>query len=218
MYHPGVRLILASASPRRVELLRAAGYAFEAVAPDVNEAALPGESPDGYVRRVAALKARAVLARFPGCAVLGADTTVVLGDGTMLGKPINDEEARRMLTCLSGRPHRVLTGVVVASAGREATDVVATVVRFADLTADDIAWYVASGEPHDKAGAYAVQGLAARFIEAIDGSYSNVVGLPVSAVQVLLAALGILPAGGRPSEEPGAGGAYDSVIVGRPRT
>lgn len=218
MYHPGVRLILASASPRRVELLRAAGYAFEAVAPDVDEAALPGESPDRYVRRVAALKARAVLARFPSCAVLGADTTVVLEDDTMLGKPVSDDEARRMLTRLSGRPHRVLTGVVVAGAGREASEVVSTVVRFAELTADDIAWYVASGEPQDKAGAYAAQGLAARFIETIDGSYSNVVGLPVSTVRALLAGLGIAPAGGGPSGSPDTGGADDFVIVGRPRT
>jgi len=180
-----VRLILASASPRRAELLRAAGYAFEIVPADIDESAGPGEPPEHYVRRVAAEKARTVLRQFPDCTVLAADTTVVV-DGAMLGKPSDDEDARQMLARLSGRAHRVLTGVVVAGGGREAGAVASTLVRFAVLTPADIDWYVASGEPCDKAGAYGVQGLASRFVDGIQGSYSNVVGLPVALVHALL--------------------------------
>ena len=198
-----MRLILASASPRRAELLRGAGYDFDVVAADVDESARTGEPPEAYVGRVAADKARAVLARFPDAVVVGADTTVVVDD-EMLGKPAGEEESRRMLGKLSGRAHRVLTGVVVARAGREVCDVVSTQVRFASLSAEDIARYVSSGEPGDKAGGYAVQGLAARFVEAVDGSYSNVVGLPVPAVRRLLAELGVPPPGGGPGVAPDA--------------
>ena len=189
MYHSMVRLILASASPRRAELLRAAGYAFEIVPADIDESAGPGELPENYVRRAAAEKARAVLRQCPDCVVLAADTTVVV-DGAMLGKPSDDEDARQMLARLSGRAHRVLTGVVIAGEGREAGAVASTLVRFAVLTPADIDWYVASGEPCDKAGAYGVQGLASRFINGIEGSYSNVVGLPVALVHTLLAGQG----------------------------
>jgi septum formation protein len=124
--------------------------------------------------------------------VLAADTTVVV-DAVMLAKPVDDEDARRMLRLLSGRAHVVLTGVVVRTAGGEWSEVAESRVRFRSLTPGDIDWYVATGEPHDKAGAYAVQGLAARFVDAVDGSYSNVVGLPMGAVGDLLAAAGVLP-------------------------
>jgi septum formation protein len=206
-----VRLILASASPRRAELLRAAGYAFEIVPADVNESAGSGELPEDYVRRVAALKARAVLRQFPDCTVLAADTTVVV-DGAMLGKPSDDEDARQMLARLSGRAHRVLTGVVLAGGGREVGVVAATLVRFAVLTPADIDWYVASGEPRDKAGAYGVQGLASRFVEGIEGSYSNVVGLPVALVHTLLAEQGFTIAAQAPPDDRGDGAEPTDLI------
>jgi septum formation protein len=187
-----MRLILASASPRRVELLRDAGYAFDVEPAHVDESELAAEPPRAYVLRVAALKARTVAARHPDDCVLAADTTVVV-DGGMLGKPLNDEDARRMLRLLSGRAHEVLTGVVIGRAGRESSAVVETRVCFRSLTPAEVDWYVASGEPHDKAGAYGVQGLASRFIESVGGSYSNVVGLPVGAVRALLDAAGLAP-------------------------
>jgi septum formation protein len=192
VYHSGMRLILASASPRRVDLLREAGYAFDVEPADVDESEAAGEPPRAYVLRVAALKGGVVAAAHPDAVVLAADTTVVV-DGQMLAKPTDDEDARRMLGLLSGRTHEVLTGVVVVRAGRQSSAVVGTRVRFRPMTAADIDWYVASGEPRDKAGAYGVQGLAARFVDAIDGPYSNVVGLPVGAVRDLLGAEGVLP-------------------------
>jgi septum formation protein len=188
-----MRLILASASPRRATLLREAGYAFDVEPAHVDESELEGESPRAYVLRVAALKAQAVAARHPDNLVLAADTTVVV-DGRMLAKPSDDDDARRMLGLLSGRTHDVLTGVVVVRAGRESSAVAVTRVRFRPLTGAEIDWYVASGEPHDKAGSYGVQGLASRFVEAVDGSHSNVVGLPVGAVRALLDAQGFPPA------------------------
>ena len=185
-------LILASASPRRRDLLRDAGYGFDVDPAHVDESEAAGEAPRAYVLRVAALKARAVAARHPGHTVLAADTTVVV-DAVMLAKPVDDEDARRMLRLLSGRAHVVLTGVVARAAGGEWSEVAESRVRFRSLTPDEIDWYVATGEPHDKAGAYAVQGLAGRFVDAVDGSYSNVVGLPMGAVGDLLAAAGVLP-------------------------
>jgi len=161
-----MRLILASASPRRSALLREAGYDFEVEPADVDESPLVAEPARAYVIRVAADKARAVASRYPGAAVLAADTTVVV-DGEMLGKPVDDDDAKGMLGRLSGRTHDVLTGVVVVRLGRESSDVASTQVRFRQLTTAEIDWYVASGEPHDKAGAYAVQGLGARFVEAV---------------------------------------------------
>jgi len=178
-----VRLILASASPRRAELLRAAGYQFEIVVADVDERARGRETPADYVRRLAAEKSAAVQAA--DAIVLGADTTVVV-DGEILGKPRDDDEAAAMLGRLAGRRHDVLTGVSIRHGTREIGRVESTAVWFSVLTKEDIAWYVASGEGRDKAGAYAIQGLASRFIPRIDGSYANVVGLPVAAVAELL--------------------------------
>ena len=201
-HNSNMRLILASSSPRRAELLSAAGYTFEVVVTDVDESMQPGESPAAYVRRLAAEKSAAaamvVVARpFQGrdreaespalreILVLGADTTVVI-DGEILGKPRDNEDAAAMLRRLSGRRHEVLTGVSLRRGAYELGRVETTAVSFALLTRNDIDWYVASGECRDKAGAYAIQGLASRFVTRIDGSYSNVVGLPIGCVAELL--------------------------------
>jgi septum formation protein len=184
-----VRLILASASPRRADLLRAAGFTFDVVTADVCETPRRSESPVGYVVRLAGEKAMAVARRHPGATVIGADTAVVLGR-ELMGKPSSDDEAARMLRSLSAGWHEVLTGVAICTAGDIAHDVETTRVRFRSLDPAEVAWYVASGEGRDKAGAYAIQGLASRFVDRIDGSYSNVVGLPVSLVWTLLKRLG----------------------------
>ena len=240
-----MRLILASASPRRAELLRSAGYTFEVVAADVDESIRAGETPSTYVRRLAADKSMAAL---KGCAtahattatpsatetatpnatpnamptatanappgavlnrtihptpsatavaqpfrpadmvILGADTTVVVG-GAILGKPRDEEDARGMLRRLSATTHQVLTGVSLRQGAYEAGRVETTAVTFRALTDEDISWYLASGEWRDKAGGYAIQGLASRFIPSITGSYSNVVGLPLACVDQLLRSL-----------------------------
>jgi septum formation protein len=187
-------LILASRSPRRAELLRNAGFGFEVRPGDVDERMRAGETPLDYVKRLAQEKAMEVLAAAPaGAVVLGADTTVVV-DGESLGKPADAEDARRMLARLSGRSHQVMTGVCVAwrsAAGAAAFEVEAEVteVEFAELSAEEIAAYVALGEPMDKAGAYAIQGRASRWIPRIRGCYFNVVGLPVARVCSMLAKL-----------------------------
>jgi septum formation protein len=185
-------LILASASPRRAELLASAGYHFVVDPADVDESEQPGESPAEYVLRVARDKARTVAARGAanhGAVVLAADTTVVAG-GALLAKPTDEADAVRMLTLLAGTAHDVFTGVVLVKDGREAADVVHTRVHMASMTPADIDWYVATGEAMGKAGAYGIQGRAARFVERIEGSWSNVVGLPVAAVERLLKSLG----------------------------
>ena len=179
------QIILASRSPRRAELLTAAGIAFEVLAADIDETPHANETPAAYVERLAIDKARAVLALRPGARVLGADTTVTI-DGEILGKPVDAEDAARMLRKLSGRPHDVHTGVAVVSAAGVRSDVETTRVWFASMTDEDISWYVGTGEPVDRAGAYAIQGLASRFIPRIEGSYSNVVGLPVAMVSSIL--------------------------------
>jgi nucleoside triphosphate pyrophosphatase len=185
-------LILASQSPRRAELLRNAGFRFEVRPADVDERVRAGETPLDYVQRLAREKALAVLAAAPaGVRVLGADTTVAV-DGESLGKPADEAEARRMLARLSGRTHEVMTGVCLAwrraQAGEIACDVEAEVteVEFVALTEEEIAAYVACGEPMDKAGAYAIQGRASCWIPRIRGCYFNVVGLPVARVCAML--------------------------------
>ncbi len=188
-----VRLILASASPRRADLLRAAAIEFDVIPADVDESRRPDEWPDAYVARLAEAKAAAVLDRAAGRPVLAADTVVVCGTD-ILGKPSDAADAKRMLELLSGRTHLVLTGVclVAPQASGRHTDVASTAVEFAHLTDEEINWYVASGEPEGKAGAYAIQGLASRFVTAISGSYTNVVGLPVGVVYNLCKNAGIL--------------------------
>jgi septum formation protein len=183
-----MRFILASASPRRAELLTAAGYTFEVHSVDVDEQVQPGEAPAAYVERLAIAKSAAALEELTagdGYILLAADTAVVVG-GQIFGKPRDAEDAARMLRLLSGRKHQVLTGVSARSAASTLSIVETTVVTFVQLSEEQIAWYVASGEGHDKAGAYAIQGFASRFIPKIEGSYSNVVGLPIAAVDSLI--------------------------------
>ena len=185
-----MRLILASASPRRAELLRSAGFEFEVQASHRDEVPYPGEAAEAYTLRVARDKARHI-ADLPGSAggvVLAADTEVVK-DARILGKPRDPEDAAAMLRLLSGTAHDVLTAIVLRTGDREWVDVVSTRVHVVPLTDEDIRWYVASGEPMGKAGAYGIQGRAARFVERIEGSWSAVVGLPVAAVHRLLRAV-----------------------------
>ena len=186
-------LLLASRSPRRADLLRTLGVEFRLVDVEVDETPGRHEAPDAYVRRLAREKARAGQAAAPAASppVLAADTTVVL-DGEILGKPLDDADARAMLARLAGRPHEVLTGVAVLDGrGLLVDTVVATRVRFRALTPAEIAAYVASGEPLDKAGAYGIQGLGGALVERIEGSYSNVVGLPLAETLALLDAAGV---------------------------
>ncbi len=178
--------VLASQSPRRQELLSAAGFHFRIESADVDETPRQGEPADVYVARLAEAKARAVLARQPQALVLGADTTVVV-DGDILAKPDDAADATRMVRRLAGRAHEVLTGVALVSATWSRVAVAATTVWFAPMSAAEIEAYVATGEPMDKAGAYGIQGRAARYVTRIEGSYSNVVGLPVALVHDLLA-------------------------------
>ena len=175
-----VMLILASGSPRRQELLTAAGIPFTIRVPGVEEVRDPAETPEVYVRRLASAKAGAVDLH-AGEIALGADTVVVLDDH-VLEKPLDEEDASRMLRLLSGRTHSVLTGICLRSESRTIVDTAETLVQFSPLDDDEIEGYVASGEPMDKAGAYAIQGLASRFVDRIEGCYANVVGLPVSLV------------------------------------
>jgi septum formation protein len=182
-------LILASASPRRRELLIQAGLAFIVDPAGIDETALPNEPAAAYVQRLAIEKAQAVAQRrtlAPGDIVLAADTCVVL-DQQLLGKPTSPEDAIRMLTQLSGRTHAVMTGVAAVSAVRSVSDVEITQVTFSLIAPEEIAAYVATGEPLDKAGAYAIQGYAARWTPRIEGDYFNVVGLPIARVIRLLA-------------------------------
>jgi len=197
-------LVLASASPRRQELLRNAGISFSVQAADVDETPLAGESPCDCAERLACQKALAVWQTRPQDLVLGADT-IVVADGTILGKPVDAEDAARMLRLLSGRVHQVITGVCLVtpvasgqlpvagkdpppeSASREVahklrTASETTLVTMSELSEEDIRGYIATGEPMDKAGAYAIQGIASRWIPRIEGDYSNVVGLPVALV------------------------------------
>ena len=178
-------ILLASASPRRAELLRAAGYDFEIRPAHVDEVPRPGEAATAYTQRVAHDKARAAASEASGRIVLAADTEVVV-DGDILGKPAHPADAAAMLRRLSARAHDVITAVVVLTDAQERSEIATTRVWFAQMSETEIAAYVQTGEPMGKAGAYAIQGYAARFIERIDGSWSNVVGLPVHTVHRLL--------------------------------
>jgi septum formation protein len=193
-------LILASASPRRHELLSQAGVTFTAVAAGINEDLLPNEAAAAYVQRLAEEKAQAVWNTHRAAdtpeeplLVLGADTCVVC-DGHILGKPADTAEARRMLELLSGRTHAVLTGLAVVTKGKIVRDLEITQVTFNRIDDAEIARYIVSGEPLDKAGAYAIQGYAARWIPRIEGCYFNVVGLPIARTIALLAEAQIAPA------------------------
>src|SRR5262245_38487657 len=181
-------LILASSSPRRAELLRAAGISFTIRAAGVDETIRPNEPPRDYVARLSREKARAV-ARDDEL-TLGADTTVVI-NGEIAGKPSDEEDARRMLRALSGRWHEMLTGVTLARADQTLSAIASTHVKFTQISDAEIDWYVSTGEPMDKAGAYAIQGYASLFVERIEGSYSNVVGLPLHLAYQLARQMGV---------------------------
>jgi septum formation protein len=187
-----MKLILASASPRRAAILRDAGYHFTVLSSAVDETPYPEESPEDLVLRLAQSKADLAAARSVGPAILiAADTEVVL-DGQIFGKPRSSEDARRMLQKLSGRTHTVLTGVALVRLPNveRLTFVESTLVEFAPLSDEEITRYLSTGEPHDKAGAYAIQGYAGRYIPRIAGCYFNVVGLPLARLQHALSELG----------------------------
>lgn len=179
------KLVLASSSPRRIEILTSVGWQFKHEAADIDEDVKGGESPTVYVERLAREKAETVARGRSNEMVLGADTTVVVR-GQMLGKPVDIDDARRMLRALAGDWHEVLTGIAVVSEGITRTAIQVTRVKFSEMTAAEIDFLAERGDPLDKAGAYAVQAQAALFIEKIDGDYWNVVGLPVSLVYRLI--------------------------------
>jgi septum formation protein len=179
------KLILASGSPRRSEILTSVGWEFEKIVADIDESEIEGESPENYVQRLAKKKAEVVAQNNPNRIVLGADTTVVINN-QILGKPVDLDDARRMLRLLSGNWHEVLTGVAVVKDGETRVGIQSTKVKFAELSEAEVEYLVMFGEPLDKAGAYAVQAQAALFIEGIEGDYWNVVGLPISLVYRLM--------------------------------
>ena len=182
------RLVLASKSPRRAEILRAVGWEFEAVAANIDETRMESEDAVSYVKRLAQAKAETVARKTSAGLVLGADT-VVLIDEEVLGQPRDDEDASRMLKLLSGRWHEVLTGLALVRVGNPPRVLInheTTRVRFCEMSANEIDWYVSTGEPKDKAGAYAIQGRGGLFIEEIEGDYFNIVGLPVRLLYKLM--------------------------------
>jgi nucleoside triphosphate pyrophosphatase len=187
-----MKLILASTSPRRAEILHDAGYSFLVVSSAVDETPIPGESPTDHVQRLAAAKAELVAARTTSPAIVLAADTVVTLEGRIFGKPRSTDEARHMLENLSGRTHAVLTGVTLIRLpdAERRSFVESTLVHFAQLPDEEISRYLATEEPHDKAGAYAIQGRAGRYIPRIEGDYFNVVGLPLAHVAQALADLG----------------------------
>jgi septum formation protein len=192
-----MKLILASASPRRAEILRDAGIAFEVCAARVDESRRDGEAPEQLVRRLAEAKARAAAEQSAQALfdepriIVGADTEVVV-NGSVLGKPHCDEDARAMLRLLSGRTHEVITGIAVRKfpGEEQRTEVETTRVTFSALSEDEIAAYVATGEPFDKAGGYAIQGRAGRYVTRVEGCYFNIVGLPLARLWRILRELG----------------------------
>jgi septum formation protein len=185
--HLREKLILASSSPRRKELLEAAGWTYEAITAGIDESVHDNEEPAAYVQRLARSKAEAVAKGLQSGLVLGADTTVVIGN-QILGQPDDDADAKRMLNLLNGKWHEVLTGVaVVRVGGGTRVDYETTHVRFAEMSEREIDWYVSTGEARGKAGAYGIQGAAGLFIEEIRGDYFNIVGLPIRLVYELTA-------------------------------
>jgi len=185
MSHLREKLVLASGSPRRAEILERAGWPHEIIVAGIDETVLPNEEASSYVQRLARSKAEAVASRLENGVVLGADTTVVVAN-QILGQPVDDADARRMLRLLNGKWHDVLTGVAVVRVGGETrVDYETTRVRFAEMSEQEISWYIATGEPFGKAGAYGIQGKASLFIEEIEGDYFNIMGLPIRLVYQL---------------------------------
>jgi len=186
---PPVQLILASSSPRRRQLLELLGLKFEVRSANIDESIQGGETPSAYVERVAMLKAVRVAMQMPQALILGADTAVVV-DGRILGKPQSPADARRMLTLLSGRSHAVLTGIALAGTD-QSSRIVESQIDFRVLSRGEIDWYIRTGEPMDKAGAYGAQGIGSFLIQSVHGSYSNVVGLPLAETLLLLNRAGV---------------------------
>ncbi|MFZ3339572.1 MAG: Maf family protein [Terriglobales bacterium] len=184
-------LVLASASPRRHELLSNAHISFEVHPAHINEDPLPNEPAKDYAERLAREKAEAISQQYPNNPVLGADTVVVI-DNQILGKPVDPSDAARMLRLLSGRTHQAITGVCIAINGQHTVASATTSVTMTEISEQEIADYVSTGEPMDKAGAYAIQGIASRWIPRIEGDYSNVVGLPVGLVYRMLREAGVI--------------------------
>jgi septum formation protein len=180
-----MRLILASASPRRRELLTQAGFQFVVLAADIDESRHESEAPADYVQRLALEKAQAIHKLHPDAVVLGADTTVVL-DGEVLNKPVDTDDAERMLRSLAEREHQVHTGIAVVFRGGQRQHIETTTVFFSSAKEEDLATYLASGDSLDKAGAYGIQGYAARWVSRIEGDFFNVMGLPIAATVKLL--------------------------------
>ena len=189
-----MKFILASASPRRRELLTSIGLDFEVIPSDVPEVRQEGEAPEEYVARLSRDKARALAVQYPAQWVIAADTTVLLGE-QLLEKPVDQKDAARMLETIAGKTHVVYTGVTLehAETAYRDTRVAESEVRMLPLSPGEIEWYVATGEPLDKAGAYAVQGIGAMFIDSIHGSYTNVVGLPLATLFQMMRKAGIDP-------------------------
>ncbi len=185
-------VILASASPRRAELLNQIGVSFEQQPSDVDETRLFDETPEAYVQRLATAKAHAALAKCNDCVVIGSDTVVVL-ESTVLGKPVDEQDHARMFAQLSGRTHHVLTAVTVMNSTSSRHALSKSSVTFGVVSPADTARYWRTGEPGDKAGGYAIQGMAAMFIDRLTGSYSSVMGLPVRETAQLLAEFGVIP-------------------------
>jgi septum formation protein len=187
MSHLREKLVLASGSPRRAEILERAGWPYEIIVAGVDESVLPNEEAAAYVQRLALSKAEAVASRLSEGVVLGADTTVVVAN-EILGQPVDEDDARRMLRLLNAKWHDVLTGVAVVRVGGETRVAFEkTRVRFAEMSDDEIDWYIATREPFGKAGAYGIQGKASLFIEEIEGDYLNIMGLPIRLVYELSA-------------------------------
>jgi septum formation protein len=185
MSHLREKLVLASGSPRRAEILERAGWPHEIIVAGIDETVLPNEDPAAYVQRLARSKAEAVARRLEEGLVLGADTTVVVAN-QILGQPVDEADARRMLRLLNAKWHDVLTGVAVVRVGGETrVGYQTTRVRFAEISEQEIDWYIATGEPFGKAGAYGIQGKASLFIEEIEGDYFNIMGLPIRLVYEL---------------------------------
>lgn len=183
-------IILASGSPRRAEMLRALGLLFDIEPAAVDERHHRGEAPVDYARRVAADKAVANAAHHPDAFIIGADTVVVV-ESHVLGKPKDTGDARRMLRLLRDRTHEVITAVALRSGGRTEIEHCATKVTFRPMTASEVDWYVDTGEPMDKAGAYGIQGAASLFIDRIEGSWANVVGMPIHVMPALFQRFGV---------------------------
>jgi septum formation protein len=187
MTHLREKLVLASGSPRRAEILERAGWPHEIIVAGIDETVWPNEEAAAYVQRLARSKAEAVASRLAEGLVLGADTTVVVAN-QILGQPVDDADARRMLNLLNAKWHDVLTGVAVVRVGGDTRVAYETTrVRFAEMSEKEIDWYIATGEPFGKAGAYGIQGKASLFIEEIEGDYSNIMGLPIRLVYELAA-------------------------------